>query len=160
MVLLPLRGGQLTNVVSVTSFETDLAPGNNRATNVITITGDNDRDGLPDSWESSHGLSSSDASDANQDPDGDGATNLQEFIAGTDPQNPASVLKVFPLIQGDTVQLRFQTVVDKRYVVERASSPAGPWTPFGSEFTGDGDEASVSDTVSLVPRFCRVRVVR
>ena len=98
--------------------------------------------------------------DAQLDPDHDGMTNLQEYIAGTDPQNPASVLKVFPLIQGNTVQLRFQTVVGKRYVVERASSPIGPWAPFGPEFLGDGDEASVSDSISLAPRFCRVRVVR
>jgi len=160
LVLMPLRGGLITNLVSVAAFETDLVPANNRTTNVITITGDDDHDGMPDVWESEHGLSSFDPSDANQDPDGDGATNLQEYIAGTDPHDPSSVLKIFPVIQGNTVELRFRTVQDIRYAIERAPSPVGPWTQVGSVIVGDGDDASISDTVTLIPRFCRVRVVR
>ncbi|MCF7844677.1 MAG: S-layer homology domain-containing protein [Kiritimatiellales bacterium] len=46
---------------------------------------DNDNDGLPDSYESEHGLSSTDPSDAQQDNDGDGLSNLQEFQNGTNP---------------------------------------------------------------------------
>lgn len=160
MMLAPLRGGFLTNLVSVTAFEADFAPGNNTTTNIVVITGDDDHDALPDSWEGLHGLSSANPNDANQDADGDGATNLEEYIAGTDPQNPASVLKMFASIQNGIVHLRFQTVIDKRYVVERAPSPAGPWMPFGNEILGDGDEASVSDTVTSIPQFSRVRVVR
>lgn len=46
---------------------------------------DSDADGIPDSWEISYGLDPDDPSDALSDPDGDGATCLQEYAAGTNP---------------------------------------------------------------------------
>lgn len=41
---------------------------------------DVDGDGMPDSWEQAHGLSPRDASDRNADADGDGYTNLEEYM--------------------------------------------------------------------------------
>lgn len=46
---------------------------------------DDDNDGMPDSWELNYGLNPKDASDKNQDLDGDGRTNFQEFEDRTDP---------------------------------------------------------------------------
>jgi hypothetical protein len=46
---------------------------------------DADGDGMPDAWEIAHGLNPNNSSDATQDPDGDGYTNLQEYQNGTDP---------------------------------------------------------------------------
>ena len=42
---------------------------------------DADGDGLPDSWERSRGLDPGDASDGNGDADGDGWTNIEEWLA-------------------------------------------------------------------------------
>ena len=47
---------------------------------------DTDGDGMPDQWEATYQLNSSDPSDANRDEDGDGLTNLQEFQLGTNPR--------------------------------------------------------------------------
>jgi hypothetical protein len=49
------------------------------------IPPDSDGDGLPDAWETQHGLNPQDASDAMQDKDGDGYANIEEFLNGTHP---------------------------------------------------------------------------
>lgn len=50
---------------------------------------DDDGDTMPDDFESANGLDPLNAADADADADGDGFTNLEEFQAGTKPQNPA-----------------------------------------------------------------------
>ncbi len=47
---------------------------------------DSDRDGLPDAWEKQHGFDPTDASDAARDEDGDGWTNLEEYLHRTEPR--------------------------------------------------------------------------
>ncbi len=47
---------------------------------------DDDGDGMDDDWEIRYGLNPADPSDANMDSDGDGTINLEEFLAGTNPQ--------------------------------------------------------------------------
>ncbi len=49
------------------------------------VTGDLDGDGIPDAWETSYGLDPTDATDALADPDGDGRTNLDEYLNSTNP---------------------------------------------------------------------------
>ena len=41
---------------------------------------DMDRDGMPDTWEKMHGLDPADPADRNGDADGDGYTNLEEYL--------------------------------------------------------------------------------
>jgi hypothetical protein len=47
---------------------------------------DSDGDGMPDAWEKKYKLNPNDPSDARQDKDGDGYTNIEEFLNGTDPE--------------------------------------------------------------------------
>ncbi|MBL9169359.1 MAG: hypothetical protein JNN07_16585 [Verrucomicrobiales bacterium] len=54
------------------------------------LSADTDGDGMSDLWENAFGLNLNSPADASNDPDSDGATNLQEFRAGTDPKNPDS----------------------------------------------------------------------
>jgi hypothetical protein len=46
---------------------------------------DADADGMPDEWERKYGLNPADAADTNGDLNGDGYTNVEEFINGRDP---------------------------------------------------------------------------
>lgn len=45
---------------------------------------DTDRDGMPNSWETQMGLNSGDPADGTADADGDGYTNLEAYLNGTD----------------------------------------------------------------------------
>lgn len=47
---------------------------------------DTDGDGMPDTWEAAQGLNANNATDRNADPDGDGYTNLEEYLNGTNCQ--------------------------------------------------------------------------
>ena len=47
---------------------------------------DSDNDGLPDDWEKKHGLNPADATDTISDLNGDGYTNIEDFINGLDPK--------------------------------------------------------------------------
>jgi hypothetical protein len=51
---------------------------------------DDDNDNLPDSYENANNLNSLDGSDAQQDADNDGSSNITEFDAGTDPNDSNS----------------------------------------------------------------------
>ncbi len=46
---------------------------------------DTDGDGMPDEWESGHGLDPRDAADGSKDQDRDGYTNVEEYLNGTNP---------------------------------------------------------------------------
>ena len=47
---------------------------------------DRDQDGMPDEWEKQHRLDPANASDNKADPDGDGYTNIEEYLNATDPR--------------------------------------------------------------------------
>jgi len=49
---------------------------------------DGDSDGMPDQWELVYGFDPKDPSDAQEDSDGDGLTNLEEYLALSNPLNP------------------------------------------------------------------------
>ena len=47
---------------------------------------DQDEDGMPTEWERKHGFDPGDPTDASKDGDGDGYTNVEEFLNGTEPR--------------------------------------------------------------------------
>ena len=96
------------------------------------------------------------------DSDGDGVTNLQEYQAGTDPNDPASrpdILATEPI--GNDLVISFSTSVGRRYRVEyNDSAPVGPWIELQT-VTGTGGIMQVIDAgaIGYTRRFYRVVVV-
>lgn len=53
-----------------------------------TALTDRDKDGMPDVWERQYALNPEAASDAGDDSDADGYTNIEEYLNATDPKQP------------------------------------------------------------------------
>lgn len=64
--------------------------GSTSAVWTVTVSDDNDGDGLPNWWEAEH-FGDPTSADPEADPDGDGMTNREEYLAGTDPTDSQSV---------------------------------------------------------------------
>lgn len=128
-----------------------------------TVAGDRDGDGMPDDWEVQNGLNPDDPGDADLDSDGDGFTNQEEFIAGTDPQNAVDRLRITAIaIDGDSVEITFTSVPGKVYQLEATNDLAGGvWEIALTNINGNGTDLTVVDegASALLKRNYRVRVV-
>jgi type VI secretion system Hcp family effector len=92
-----------------------------------TIADDTDNDGMPDEFERTHGLKL-DQPDAEEDPDGDGMTNLEEFRAGTLPNRAESIFRVTGVRSGSGgASLDWEPAAGKTYRLMGAASPEQPF---------------------------------
>ena len=79
------------------------------------INADSDSDGMLDSWEQQYFSTILFGSDA--DADGDGFTNLDEFIAGTNPTNANSLFNINILGNDNNFIIQWNAVDNKIYNV-------------------------------------------
>ena len=92
---------------------------------IITLLNDSDSDGLPDNWENDYGPA---ASDRNGDADADGASNWNEYIAGTNPTNALSYLKLELSAGANVATLKFAAPSNRTYTVEYTDNlSSNPW---------------------------------
>jgi subtilisin family serine protease len=127
---------------------------------------DSDFDGIPDWWMLAHfghatGMKS-DLSRAGDDPDGDGASNFEEYVAGTDPLDASSYFYLSPRLVNSKCTISFPSTVSRLYTLFRQVE-LGPrrWL----EVTGQVDVPGTGETLELSDnnacsqsRFYRVRV--
>jgi subtilisin family serine protease len=87
---------------------------------------DADGDTMPDWWEADH-FGGAGNGEATADPDGDGASNAEEWAAGTDPTNRASVLRVEGIACGSAgaTRVQWQSVAGEFYRLKRGGSITG-----------------------------------
>ncbi len=131
--------------------------------NVVGVAPDSNGDGIPDYWAAYFGFNPA-APIASMDSDGDGFSNYAEFVAGTDPTDPASRFVVAVALQQGAparLNLSFGPVKTYRtYKVFVSDSPLGPWTeelmiqPASSE-----PQTVILPVVDTVPsRFFRISI--
>lgn len=109
------NGGNATNLLAGAGY-------------IVTMPYDSVGDGIPDAWRAQYfggsGATTNADSCAIVDGDGDGMNNWQEYVAGTDPTNPASRLTIMNAgntVIGDQV-LVWPGVTDRIYSIERSTN--------------------------------------
>jgi hypothetical protein len=114
---------------------------------------DSDLDQLPDWWESQTGQG-----DADADPDLDGFTNLEEYIANTNPNDGTSLPEITEW-QAPT-NVIFNSSADREYIVEfRETMNSGEaWQTEVDWFPGAEGVSSVPVSDMTSNRFYRIRV--
>jgi hypothetical protein len=93
----------------------------------LVVLADSDQDRLPDVWEIENNVG-----DPLDDPDEDGFTNRQEYLAGTDPNDDTSFLRIEDISANfamPAVLLGFNAASNKTYTVRyRNTLSGGDWT--------------------------------
>ncbi len=83
----PLNGGgSISNLPASPSTGSTSTSASGQVNPPPSPSNDKDGDGMPNDWETSHGLNPNDKTDATKDPDHDGLSNLTEYKIGSDPQ--------------------------------------------------------------------------
>ena len=127
---------------------------------VVTLGGvDSEPDGMDDDWEMAYFETL--ARDGTLDWDGDGATDLAEFLAGTDPKNSGSIFRVITVAPagGGGRLLLWSGNPARSYRAEYKDGLTAPgWTALTGGITWNGTTASTLDTTagSATNRFYRV----
>jgi len=103
---------------------------------------DTDRDGMPDSFESAH-FGSPVGGNSDKDSDNDGASNYEEFVAGTDPTNALSRLGVNIAAHSNrAVRVSWFSQPSRYYKVHAVSAlnVSTNWNQISPELEGTGGE--------------------
>jgi hypothetical protein len=107
-------------------------------------------DGISDAWRLLwFGTVSNSLSAATADPDGDGANNWQEYIAGTNPNDATSVFQFVPgsSFSPGTFTCQWSSVANKHYTIQSSyTGMAGPWKTVVTNVLGNGQTMQWTDS--------------
>ena len=128
---------------------------------------DQDADAMLNGFEEQYGFNPFDASDASADADGDGLSNLQESLVGTDPTNSASSFLVTSVArEGNDVRVLWMMGPGKTNALERTAGASGSFSNnFATIFTVTNTVGTTTNyldpgAATNVPAFYyRVRLV-
>ncbi|MBN1672663.1 MAG: fibronectin type III domain-containing protein [Kiritimatiellae bacterium] len=129
---------------------------------------DGDLDNMPDVWEIAHLAGTNAAPEA--DPDQDGVSNEDEYIAGLDPTtNDVACLHLNTALAGGKLVLSFPTIaaagtgyegLSRRYAFDYRAGPTNAWTgvPGCTNRLGDGQLCLYTNTLPAAALMYRARV--
>lgn len=118
---------------------------------------DQDGDGLPDFWEDDHFGGYAGPHD---DPDGDGLTNLREYLSGCDPNSSGSAflfMNTEPAVTGGFI-VSWGSQTGRYYTVERSGNLLTGFSPLQTEISATPPENTYADPTALGdgPWFYRI----
>lgn len=117
----------------------------------VIVDYDTDMNGLPDWWEELYSVS-----DPSDDPDLDGFTNYEEWVADTNPNQGSSYLRALEFTNG--VTFAFASSSNRVYQVERKDVLTNTvWFAATGWFAGDHPETATNLPAATPNRFYRVR---
>ncbi|HMP74503.1 MAG TPA: thrombospondin type 3 repeat-containing protein [Kiritimatiellia bacterium] len=124
---------------------------------------DMDGDYLPTDWELLYGFNPFEptlvAHETCVDSDGDGFTNLDEFIAGTHPLDSNSFFRVSNVVAGGGIELTVGSVTGRYYhVYVLTDLVSQAWAPMMTNVVGQAGVTVLTDTNPAAGRFYRVKV--
>ncbi len=135
----------------------------NNPDDTLQAVPDQDGDQLPDAWEMANGLDAASgigSNGADGDADGDGRTNLDEYLAGTNPRDAASRL-VIEVATGDAgTELTVPAIPGRVYRVRVQDHLGDPtWLPLGS-LSGPGTPGPIRfrDPSTQTSRFYQISI--
>ncbi|MCW5553736.1 MAG: carboxypeptidase regulatory-like domain-containing protein [Verrucomicrobiae bacterium] len=108
-----------------TKVVADVDTNNNTTAFAVNLWVDSDGDGLPDSYENQYSfLDPHDPDDALLDYDEDGVSNVDEYRAGTAPDDPLSYLRLTAITVGGSegVEIAWGSSPNKLYTVQRSAT--------------------------------------
>jgi len=134
-------------------------------TDTIVAGADADHNGLADAWEIRNFGHS--GIDPNADPDGDGLSNLQEYLTGTNPNDSDSTLDITDLKVapgGATASISWQSVPTRSYYIQTRPdvSSSSSWSDSGLGLIApDGPSTTrIIGETNAPRRFYRIQAVR
>jgi YD repeat-containing protein len=126
------------------------------------IVTDSDNDGMADAWETTH--FQTEARDGTDDFDGDGLSDVAEYLAGTLPKDPDSLLRMNRNVTNTVVQttVSWSSISGKSYCVQYKNSLADAgWNDLPGIVVASGTNSFKIDTTSTGQpwRFYRVQAL-
>lgn len=121
-------------------------------------------DGIPGAWRQQYfgnNPTTNNLSCATCDPDGDGFSNLQEYLAGAFPLDAASYLRVAASLSAGNVILSLDSAANRFYSLESATNlSAGGWQVISSNLPGTGGLLQITnaEVQQQIQRFYRISV--
>jgi len=109
-------------------------------------------DGIPNGWKQQYGFDPFDPNLGNEDTDGDGMNNLQEFLSGTDPTNSASAFRIISVMpSGIDLLVTWTTGNGRTNALQATAGDAG-----GYNADGFVDIFTVTNAIGTATNFLDV----
>ncbi len=149
----------------MTATATDSNGNTSQFSGTFTVTStDNGSDGMPDAWMQFYfghiDPRSNDRSRATDDNDGDGLTNLQEFLAGTSPTNAGQRFCITNVARSSSdVTVTWASVAGKTYRIDSKDDLSqANWNLVQDQIVAAGASTAITNpgATALPHRFYRV----